>query len=55
MTMPGALARCEMTTEERCEYLLGIIACAVTRRPPSELFPWVRQGLSQFLAEVTNG
>lgn len=55
MTMPGAIARSELTTQERCEFLLGVIACAITRRRPADIFPWVRSELNQFLSEVSGG
>ena len=53
--MPMSLASSEMTTEERCEHLLGVIACALTGKRPHELFPWVRAGLDQFAREVGRG
>jgi hypothetical protein len=55
MTMPIALARQEMTTGERCEYLLGIIACSLTGKRPHDLFPWIKAGLSEFAREVGHG
>ena len=39
--MDAALAQ-QLTTEERCEYLLGVIACALTGQRPYQLFPWMR-------------
>lgn len=53
--MPLSLASSEMTTEERCEHLLGVIACALTGKRPHELFPWIRAGLDQFAREVGRG
>ena len=53
--MPLRLASSEMTTEEPCEHLLGVIACAMTGKRPHELFPWVRAGLDQFAREVGRG
>lgn len=40
--MPAGLATTEMTTEERCEWLLGVIACALTGRKPHGFFPWLK-------------
>jgi hypothetical protein len=42
MTMAAGLAAKELTTEERIESALVVIACALTRRRPSDLFPWSR-------------
>lgn len=55
MTMPLAIARTEMTTDERCEFLLGVIACALTGQKPAQLFPWVKRGISEFVEEVSRG
>jgi len=55
MTMPGAIAVSELTTLERVEFLLGVMACAITGRKPHELFPWVKSGIDQFQAEVGRG
>jgi len=40
MTMEIGLAS-DLTTEERCEHLLGVIACALTGRRPYEVMPWL--------------
>lgn len=40
MTMEIGLAK-DLTCEERCEHLLGVIACALTGRRPTELMPWL--------------
>jgi hypothetical protein len=53
--MPIGLASSEMTTLERCEFLLGVIACAQTRQRPHELFPWVKAGVAEFEKEVFGG
>lgn len=53
--MPAHLARTEMTTEERQEFLLGVIACSLTGRKPAQLFPWVKRGLEEFFQEVAGG
>ena len=42
MSMDAALSE-ELTTNERCEYLLTIIASALTHKRPSELVPWLRK------------
>ena len=55
MTMPMHLAADEMTTEERCEWLLSVIACTVTGKPAHELLPWRRRGLDEFAKEVSRG
>lgn len=55
MMMPGAIAKTELTTLERVEFLLGVIACSSTGRKPHELFPWVRAGLDEFAREVGRG
>lgn len=55
MMMPGAIAKTELTTLERVEYLLGILACATTGKRPHELFPWVRNGIEDFAREVGHG
>jgi len=44
MTMPAGLAR-EKTTHERCEHLLGVIACALTGKRPHQIMPWLTQDL----------
>ena len=31
----------DLTSQERCEHLLGVIACAVTGRRPTEVMPWL--------------
>jgi len=53
--MPIGLASSEMTTLERCEWLLGQLLCAWTGKRPHELFPWVKQGIAEFDAEVFRG
>ena len=41
MQMDAALAN-HLTSEERREHLLGVIACALTGQRPHQLFPWLR-------------
>lgn len=55
MSMAGGIARTELTTGERCEFLLGVIACAMTGKRPADLFPWVRGGIDQLYQEVGRG
>jgi hypothetical protein len=55
MMMAGNIAKVELTTAERCEFLLGVIACAMTGKKPAELFPWVRSGIDQLFKEVADG
>jgi hypothetical protein len=43
MTMAAGLAK-ELTTEERMESALVVIACALTGKRPHQLFQWVRHG-----------
>jgi len=31
----------DLTSQERCEHLLGVIACAVTNRRAAEVMPWL--------------
>ncbi len=38
--MDAGLASEEMTTMERCEHLLTVIACALTQKPPRVVCPW---------------
>jgi hypothetical protein len=42
MNMDASLAS-ELTTDERCEYLLTVIASAMTRKHPSEVAPWLKK------------
>ena len=44
MTMPAAMADKELTTPERMESALIVIACALTGKRPQQLFPWTRHG-----------
>lgn len=55
MTMPGAIASTELTTLERMEFLLGVLACAATGKRPHELFPWVRAGIDDMMRSVRHG
>lgn len=55
MSMPIGIAGAELTTAERQEFLLTVIASALTRKRPHEFLPWVRAGLSEFLEGFGNG
>jgi len=54
MLMAGNIATNELTTLERCEWLLSAIACAMTGKSAIELLPWKRREFSQF-AEAFRG
>lgn len=54
MDAPVSLAR-ELTTQERMEYLLTVIACGLTGQQPAQLCPWHRSGLESFLGAVRRG
>jgi hypothetical protein len=53
--MPVAIASSELTTGERCEYLLGVIACAMTGKRPADLFPWTKAGVADLFKELGRG
>lgn len=55
MTMPHGLAMSELTTAERCEHLLAVIACAMTGKAPHEFMPWVKRGIAEFMGEMSHG
>jgi len=42
MNMAAGLAASEVTNEERCEHLLGVIACALTGKRLRDLCPWMK-------------
>jgi hypothetical protein len=42
MTMPVGLSSQELTTEERIENALVVIACALTGKRPNAVFPWLK-------------
>lgn len=44
--MPAGLSNVEMTTAERQEFLLGVIACALSGKRPHQLFPWLRSDVN---------
>jgi hypothetical protein len=44
--MPAGLSNIEMTNGERQEYLLGVIACALTGKRSHQIFPWLRSDLN---------
>lgn len=39
--MPAGLAAQTMTSEERIESLLLVVACALTNKPPHRIAPWL--------------
>lgn len=45
----------ELTTMERIEHLLTVVACALTRQPAHAVCPWRAEGLSQFFKAVGRG
>lgn len=45
----------EATTLERIEAILTVMACAMTRRRPHELFGWARGDLDGFFKEHGGG
>ena len=45
----------ELTTMERIEHLLTVVACALTGKQPQHFCPWTRSGIDQFVKEVTRG
>jgi hypothetical protein len=50
----AAIAK-ELTTMERIEHLLTVVACALTRQPAHVVCPWRAEGLNQFLKAVGRG
>lgn len=45
----------ELTTLERIEHLLTVMACAATRQPAHVVCPWRRAGIAAFLKAAGNG
>lgn len=45
----------ELTTMERVEYLLTVVACSLTGQQPHVLCPWRRAGIERFMKAVSNG
>jgi hypothetical protein len=45
----------ELTTLERIEHLLTVVACATTGQPPHLVCPWRRAGIDSFLKAVSRG
>lgn len=54
MDAPLGLAA-ELTTLERIEHLLTVIACATTGQPAHVVCPWRRAGIASFLKAVSGG
>ena len=45
----------ELTTMERVEYLLTVVACAITGQPAHAVCPWRKAGIEGFLKAVSRG
>lgn len=45
----------ELTTTERIEHLLTVVACALTGQPAHSVCPWRKSGIDGFLRRVSNG
>lgn len=54
MDAPLGLAS-ELTTLERIEHLLTVVACATTGQPAHVVCPWRRAGIAQFLKAAEHG
>jgi len=42
MMMPAAIAVTELTTLERCEWLLTALVVNATNQPPQRCIPWMK-------------
>ncbi len=54
MEAPVALSK-ELTTLERVEFLLTVVACSLTGKPPHVLCPWQKSGIDNFMQAVRRG
>lgn len=54
MDAPLGLAS-ELTTLERIEHLLTVVACGMTGQPAHVVCPWRRAGIAQFLKAAAHG
>ena len=54
MDAPVALAK-ELTTLERVEFLLTVVACSLTGKQPHVLCPWQKSGIEDFMKAVRRG
>lgn len=45
----------EVTTIERVEYLLTVVACSLTGQPAHVVCPWRRAGIESFMKAVVRG
>ena len=45
----------ELTTAERIEHLLTVVACSLTGQPAHQVCPWRREGIDGFMRRVGNG
>lgn len=50
MEMDIAIAT-ELTTMERIEHLLTVLACGITGQPAHRVCPWIQSGIDQFMGE----
>jgi hypothetical protein len=54
MEAPVSLAS-ELTTMERIEHLLTVLACSVTGQPAHRICPWMSAGIENFRRAVKRG
>lgn len=54
MDAPVALSK-ELTTMERMEFLLTVVACSLTGKAPHSLLPWRQSGIEEFRKAVRRG
>lgn len=45
----------ELTTMERVEYLLTVVACSITGQPAYTICPWRKSGIDGFMKAVARG
>jgi hypothetical protein len=54
MDAPIGLSK-ELTTMERIEFLLTVVACSLTGKAPHSLLPWRQSGIEEFRKAVRRG
>lgn len=54
MDAPIGLSK-ELTTLERVEFLLTVVACSLTGKQPHVLCPWQKMGIDDFMKAVRRG
>lgn len=54
MDAPIGLSK-ELTTMERIEFLLTVVACSLTGKQPQTLLPWRTAGIEEFRKAVRRG